>query len=231
VHRLADGGVVLASFVGRELRVRHAAPGAPFGPPQLLSRLPRDSTADTAVMASSSTGALLIAWRESISGRGCVRDWCFDRVLAASAAPGQPFGPPQLLSPLGTRTNRIVAALADDGRRLVAWLGAPADAFAPNRLAIARGNAATDSPAVADRTPPRVRVLDSSIRDGKLRLRLRSNEPVAVRTFVGDTSRGRAVVLPARRTRTFVWSLTTYQRAQRSVSIVAADAAGNVTRL
>jgi hypothetical protein len=230
-HRLADDGVVLAYFVGRELRVRRAAPGAPFGTPQRVTRLPRGSTADTPVVTSSSTGALLIAWRESISGPGCVRDWCFDRVLAASAEPGQPLGPPQLLTPLGTRTNRIVAALADDGRRLVAWLGAPADAFAPDRLVMAGGNAATDPPAVADLTPPRVRVLRNEIRGGKLRVRLRSNEAVAVRTFVGDTSRGRAVVLPARRSRTFVWSLTRYQRAQGSVRIVAADAAGNVMRL
>lgn len=228
-HRLADGGVVLAYTPGREVRVRRAAPGGPFGPPQRVSRLPRGSAPTEVRVASSPTGAVLLAWREVVL-KDCVRDWCFDRVLAAAADPGQPLGPAQVVSPLGTRTDDIVAALADDGRRLVAWLAAPASESAPGALWTASGDATPEAPVRTDRTPPRVRVL-SQRRGKQLRLRLRSNEPVAVRVFVGDTSRGRAVVIPANRATTAVWSLSRYQRAQRSVRIVAADAAGNITRL
>jgi hypothetical protein len=151
-------------------------------------------------------------------------------VLAAAAEPGQPFGAPQLVSPLGTRTDRIVAALADDGRRMIAWRGNAADASAPLRLAVAFGDATADVPAGADRASPRIRLLDARERGGKLRARLRSDEPVAVRAFVGETARGQAVAVPANRATTLVWSLTRYQRGKPPL-IVAADAAGNVRTL
>ena len=91
---------------------------------------------------------------------------------------------------------------------------------------------APDPPVSADRRAPRLRVLASSVRGRTLRVRLRSDEQAAVRVFVGDTSRGRAVVLPAGRATTAVWSLSRYQLANRdSVRIVAADAAGNARAL
>ena len=223
-HRLADGGVLLAYVRGRDVLVRQAAAGAPFGPAQVLARIARGSHTYEFAVASSAS-ATLVAWRESVAG--CVRDWCFDRVVSAMATPGGGFGPARLVSPLGTRTNRVVIAVTDDGRRLIAWHAAAVNADAPGALWTVSGDATADAPARADRTRPRLRVLDALMRDGKLRLKLRADERVAVRAFVGDTSRGRAVVLPARRTRTLVWPLSRYQRLQRSALSVAADAAGN----
>ncbi len=151
-------------------------------------------------------------------------------MLAAAAGPGAPFGPAQLVSPVGTRTDRVVVpALAEDGRRMVAWHGHADSAFAPRALAVAFGDATADPPARTDRRAPRVRVLGSTVRGGKLRLRLRSDEPAGVRLFVSGAVRGPAVVLPARRAMTAVWSLSRSER--EFVRIVAADAAGNVRGL
>ena len=110
--------------------------------------------ADSVAVAGTAAGALLVAWRETIL-EWCERDTCFDRVLVAAAAPGAPFGPAQLVSPLGTRTDRVVGAVAEDGRRIVAWHGAGDDAFAPNALAVAFGDATPDRPARSDRRAPR----------------------------------------------------------------------------
>ena len=67
------------------------------------------------------------------------------------------------------------------------------------------------------------------VRGGKLRLRLRSDEPVGVRLFVSGMPSGRALVPPARRAKTLVWSLSRDQRREwrHSVRIVFSDAAGN----
>ncbi len=227
VHRLADGGIVLASTGGRQVRVWRAAPGAQFGPPQRIARAPSGLIPDDVTVSSTAAGAVLIAWLET--DVTCERNKCFDRVLAAAAGPAAPFGPPQLVSPLGTLTDRVVAALADDGRRMVAWQGDPNDAFAAATLAVAFGDATADRRLAADRRRPRVRVLSSAVRGGKLRLRLRSDEPVGVRLFVSEMPSGRALVLPARRAKTLVWSLSRNQRREwrRSVRIVFSDAAGN----
>lgn len=226
-HPLADGGVLLTYTNGRDVHVSRAAPGAPFGPPQRLAHGPPNTLASRVEIASGPDGALLVAWQERIDP-GCVRDWCFDRVVAAAAAPGGPFGPPQVVSPLGTRANDLVAALSDDGRRLVAWQGTDADASAPEVLTMALGDATADPPMASDRRTPRLRVLASAIRGRNLRLRVRSDERAAVRVFVGETSLGRAFVVPARRAKTAVLPLSRYQFAnRRSVVIAVADAAGN----
>ena len=226
-YRLADGGVLLASTEDREVRVWRAAAGAPFGSPQRIARAPSGLIPDDVTVSSTAAGAVLLAWLES--DVTCERNKCFDRVLAAAAGPGAPFGPAQLVSPLGTLTDRVVAALADDGRRMVAWQGDPNDAFAAGTLAVAFGDATADRRLPADRRRPRVRVLSSAVRGGKLRLRLRSDEPVGVRLFVSGMPSGRALVLPARRAKTLVWSLSRDQRREwrRSVWIVFSDAAGN----
>jgi hypothetical protein len=273
VVRLPDGGVAVAyerrspnerpgpTAFARPARmvVRRAPVGGAFGAPETIARIPPHWTADEAVLRVNSSGGLLLSWQEGTHG-GIVSDICegscHQRVVAAFAPPGQPFGPARIVSRLGTALpdvgSSFVAALSDAGRGLVAWQTGPADANSPQRPMAATGDQTADRPIRADRNRPRFsvvltrRALRSAARGARLRARIRCNERCAVRVLFssnfGDEddeiglSDLRVVVLERVGSRAATWRLSLGQRrvAQRLLKnpravlvAIAIDAAGN----
>ena len=222
------GGAVMAYNRGRRMLVRRAPPGAPFGSAQRAGQVPRDWLAADYTLASNLRGDLLLAWREfsDIEGADCGGASCFDRVVAATAPAGGAFGPTQMLSPAGTDLGDapIVAALSEQGRRLVAWLAADTDGSAPRALWLAMGDATADPRPRSDLRPPRAnatvsrRALRTATRSGSLRIGLRCDEACAVRVVLydSDSDQGiydlRIVVLRRAKTTTTAWSLGSHDR-------------------
>jgi hypothetical protein len=225
IERLSAGGAVVAYSRGRRLLVRRAAPGAPFGPVQRAGRVPRRWLAVSPALASTSHGDLLVAWDEvsdeDEAGSLCGDGFCFGRVVAAVASPGEGFGPERLLSPLGTVLGDAppVAALSADGRRLIAWQTASTDGSAPGALWADVGDATPDVHMSSDGRAPRVRVtlsrraLRAAARSGSLRIGWRCDEPCAVRVSLYDhvwkdgIDGLSAVVLHGSRPTTTAWPL------------------------
>ena len=159
-----------------------------------------------------------------------------------------------MLSPAGTDLGDapIVAALSEQGRRLVAWLAADTDGSAPRALWLAMGDATADPRPRSDLRPPRAnatvsrRALRTATRSGSLRIGLRCDEACAVRVVLydSDSDQGiydlRIVVLRRAKTTTTAWSLGATIGAFSAAHSIrvghhligsATDAAGNLRRI
>ncbi len=228
--------------------VRRAAPGGLFGAAQRAGRVPRGwASIDYAI--SSTATELLLAWQEFTDQ--CGVEFCFDRVVAAVAPAGSGFGPAEVLSPVGSQLgdDPIVPALSEQGRRLVAWLTADTDGSAPPSLWVALGDRAADVRPSRDSRAPRVtarvsrRALRMAVRNGRLRVRFRSDEACAVhfefRDRPSDTEIARLRIVVLRRAGATIaeWRLRgrdrrvlrrSLERGRPILAGMAADSAGNL---
>jgi hypothetical protein len=197
---LGDGSAALVYGHGRQVRVRTAAEGAPFGPTTVIATLPSPWQLDQVSVAGDRSGAAVVAWSAvSDDGTICGDDTCFGRVFAATRPPGGSFGPPQVLSPLGTVLDTrygegtlLLTASAEMGRRLAAWYTGPRDVSGLAGAWATVGDTLADSLPSSDARPPKARVrflptaVPAAIRTGVLSAELRCDEPCALRISLYD---------------------------------------------
>ena len=237
VTRLPDGGAALAFADEHGVSVARVAPGMPVARPLRIARVPRLWQVDGPVVTSTGSGELLLVWAETTAGDTdafgfpCAND-CHGRVQAAHATASGAFGPPVVLSKLGTvlegGAGRLVATIADDGRGLVAWQENHASAYGTDALVATVGAASPERARRPDTTAPRVRVT-VSLTDLRAaghgtrpcRMRVRCSEPCAVRVPVitdesdsAGADRLPVAVLSGRGTRTVRWKLTARERRE-----------------
>jgi hypothetical protein len=233
--------------------VRWAAPGGEFGAAIRLASVKRGWTPSVLTAAISPAGDAIVAWQEETDedperfGNVCGSP-CHARVRAASAPAGGAFGSPAVVSALGTANlgSSVLAAIAPDGKRLVAWHADGLDR--PGRAVIARAAPGQDPPAGTDTRAPRV-ALAASVRDlraatrhGRLQLKLGCDERCAIAATVlsrADDEQLDLDDLPTvvvRRTQRVAWTLSARQRRTLTrllregrvrLTVHAVDAAGN----
>lgn len=253
-----DGGALVTYEDENDVQVvRRAPPDGAFGAPVVVGQPTPGWSAYTSAVTGNAAGEVLVAWVESSGederfGLFCGND-CHERVMAAVAEPGRPFGAPQPVSPAGALIEeRIVVALSETGERLVAW---QAREYSPGTspagaLMAARGDRASDGPPTTDRRAPRAKLsvtqrqLRAASRGRRLRLGLDCDERCAARVVLlaaGDDEQRDLSSLPARllepsRTRV-AWTLDRRQRRTlarllrfQAVYVLASvvDDAGNI---
>jgi hypothetical protein len=97
--------------------------GGTFGRPQFLTAWRRASFAPTAkvTVGMDASGTATVAWAQSIPDRGNIPS--LSRVAVATAPPGGPFGPAQVLADRVQDVERAALSVAPDGRALFAHDG------------------------------------------------------------------------------------------------------------
>jgi hypothetical protein len=97
--------------------------GATFGPPQFLTPWRRSSFAPipTVSVGMEASGRATVAWAQPIPDRRNIPG--LSNVAVATAAPGEAFGPAQVLTPRVQDTQSVTLSVAPDGRALLAHDG------------------------------------------------------------------------------------------------------------
>jgi hypothetical protein len=198
IVELADGTVLAAYQQRGNILVRRALAGEPFGSPEHVASVPPGWWVYSPTLAANARGDILMAWDESsqeeVNRTAICGFSCHHRVLAAVAERAGSFGPPELVSALGTVTDEetvddnpvLVAGIANTGQRLIAWRAGSRGIHPAGAVVAARGDATpTPTPAPDHRRPSLIasvnaRELRQAARGAPLRLRVRTNEPCAV---------------------------------------------------
>lgn len=247
-----DGGAVVAYAArsgGSEDRVRaHRAVGdGAFGPAQTVSEraahrgsLPSGQRRGirNMRMTANARGDVMLAWMVGFA------EALPDQLAAAIAPAGAPFKPPEYLGAVSERIGALAVTLSDHGEGRALWTDDMAFPTTTVRLATASGlPTAPSSP--RDRRPPRAHLsvrrsaLRTAVRTGRLRVRLRCDEPcsgtVGLLRFPRTTVTVRApgsgtaeLRLPGSLRRALARRL---RRGPVTVDAAVTDRTGNVTQI
>ena len=252
VTSLPDGSSLIAYDRQRNVMVRKAEAGEPFGLPQRAGRAPRGWYPGWVSIGANADGVVVAAWQEELVAGDCGEP-CFGRIVAATASESGEFHSSRVLSPIGNVLSDwypgTVSAVDPNGRRLVAWRSSETSLYSPNSLLASIGDSRPDRlQGDADTTAPGVRVSASrrgvraALRTGRLRVRLRCSETCAIRVSLFDSAWEdgvrplRAVRVCRGRTTTRSWRLSNrdrrvikraLKRGSPRLTAVATDAAGN----